>query len=261
MPPKKISIVRHGQGFHNLTHNYDLRDPLLTPLGHEQCAQLSATYPNHDTVDLIIASPIRRTIQTAAFSFGPALARADVPFLLDPKLQELGSHNADRGLDPEDLKTWLTETEKEGEKKFKFDWEKIDVSGVEEGWNSKKGYYAYEANAIYQRAADMRASLYQRNEDHIVLVSHGAIAHFLTEDWQIHDPMLGTNWSNCEIREYVFSGNSKDGDAHLVEIEESKARRPPYEGPVWEAPWKGVRSGDKDEHVVEEIKEVEAEIK
>lgn len=60
-----------------------------------------------------------------------------MPLLLDPKLQELGSHDADRGLDPEDLKTWLKETEKEGEKKVRFDWDKIDASGVEEGWNSK----------------------------------------------------------------------------------------------------------------------------
>jgi hypothetical protein len=105
----------------------------------------------------------------------------------------------------------------------------------------------------------MRSSLFQRNEDHIVLVSHGAIAHFLTEDWQVSDPMLGTNWSNCEVRDYVFSAASKDGDAHLEETEESKTKRPPYEGPTWEAPWKEVRSGDKDEHVVEEVKEVEEE--
>ncbi|KAL1594625.1 hypothetical protein SLS60_010386 [Paraconiothyrium brasiliense] len=260
--PRKVKRPRtytHGQGYHNLTHNYDLRDPLLTSLGHEQCAKLSATYPNHNTIDLIIASPIRRTIQTAAFSFGPALSRPEVLFLLDPKLQELGSHDADRGLDLPDLQEWIKETEKEGEKKVKFDWEKIDTSAVEEGWNSKQGYWAYEANAIYTRAADMRSSLFSRDENHIVLVSHGAISHFLTEDWEIEDPMLGTNWSNCEVREYVFSEDSKDGDAHLVETEESKKRRPPYEGVRWARAdeWKRIRSGDKDEHVVEEVREVE----
>jgi hypothetical protein len=76
-------------------------------------------------------------IQTAAFSFGSALSRPEVPFLLDPRLQELGSHDADRGLDVEDLKVWLRECEKEGEGKVGFDWGKIDVGGVGEGWNSK----------------------------------------------------------------------------------------------------------------------------
>ncbi|KAF1967090.1 phosphoglycerate mutase-like protein [Bimuria novae-zelandiae CBS 107.79] len=257
MPPKKISIVRHGQGYHNVTHNYYLRDPLLTPLGHEQCTQLSATYPHHNSIDLVIASPIRRTIQTASFSFGPALVRREVPFLLDPKLQELGSHDADRGLDVHDLKAWLAETEKEGAGKVPFHWNKIDTSAVEEGWNSKKGYWAYEANAIYTRAADMRNALFGRSEDHVVLVTHGAIAHFLTEDWEVEDPMLGTNWSNCEVREFVFSETSKEGDAHLVEVEESRKRRPPYAGLKWEAPW--TLSGDKDAHVVEEVEKVEQE--
>ena len=52
-------------------------------------------------------------------------------------MQELGSHDADRGLDVQDLQTWLKETAKEGEKKVPFDWEKIDASDVHDGWNSK----------------------------------------------------------------------------------------------------------------------------
>lgn len=90
-----------------------------------------------------------------------------------------------------------------------------------------------------------------------MLVTHGAIAHFLTEDWEIADPMLGTNWSNCEVREYVFAKGSKEGDVHLEETEESRARRPPYEGVRWEEPWK--RSGEKDPHVVEEVEVVAQE--
>lgn len=31
----------------------------------------------------------------------------------------------------------------------------------------------------------------------IVLVTHGAFAHFLTEDWDVEDPMTGTAWLNC----------------------------------------------------------------
>ena len=58
---------------------------------------------------------------------------------MDPRLQELGSHDSDRGLDVPDLKEWLKETEKIGEGKVSFDWEKINVDAVKEGWNSKVG--------------------------------------------------------------------------------------------------------------------------
>lgn len=30
----------------------------------------------------------------------------------------------------------------------------------------------------------------------IVLVTHGAFAHFLTEDWDVDDPMIGTAYKN-----------------------------------------------------------------
>ena len=33
--------------------------------------------------------------------------------------------------------------------------------------------------------------------EQIVLVTHGAFAHFLTEDWNVEDPMTGTAWLNC----------------------------------------------------------------
>lgn len=49
----------------------------------------------------------------------------------------MGSHDADRGLDIEDLKEWLKESEKTGPGKVEFDWEKIETGAVGEGWNNK----------------------------------------------------------------------------------------------------------------------------
>ena len=31
-----------------------------------------------------------------------------------------------------------------------------------------------------------------------MVVTHGAFAHFLTEDWDVEDPMLGTAFKNCK---------------------------------------------------------------
>jgi hypothetical protein len=151
--PTKIHIVRHAQGFHNVTvsttaltngpkligsqRDYTIRDAVLTPKGKEQCRALSSTFKYHQEVDIIFASPLRRTIQTAALSFGPALSRPDVPFVLHPALQEVGDMGSDKGIanSKEDLERLLPELF--ANDKLGFDIKKIDASGVMEGWNSK----------------------------------------------------------------------------------------------------------------------------
>jgi len=72
--PTYIHLVRHAQGYHNLTAaNHSLPDPDLTPLGKEQCAQLQKSFPYHSQVTHLVASPLRRTLYTCLLSFEPAL--------------------------------------------------------------------------------------------------------------------------------------------------------------------------------------------
>lgn len=88
----------------------------------------------------------------------------------------------------------------------------------------QEGYWAYEKAAITKRAADLRNWLYQRPEsqvgqlstaveavganrwltEQILVVTHGAFAHFLTEDWDVEDPMLGTAYKNCKSLGALF---------------------------------------------------------
>ena len=112
---------------------------MLTPKGKEQCSVLSAAFPYHNRVDAVFASPLRRTIQTASLSFGPTLARKEVPFVLLPVLQEVGDNGSDTGIAStgDELKEMLPELFKED--KLEFDLEKIDASAVTEGWNVKVG--------------------------------------------------------------------------------------------------------------------------
>jgi hypothetical protein len=35
----------------------------------------------------------------------------------------------------------------------------------------------------------------------VIIVTHGAFAHFLTEDWDVEDPMIGTAYRNCSSPE------------------------------------------------------------
>lgn len=114
---------------------HHLRDPHLTPLGHTQCAALRETFPDNDKVSIVMASPLKRTIQTASYCFGAALARPDVPFLLVPHAQEVAANPCDTGFAADELKAALPEMV--DAKSVEFDLGKIDFGLVEEGWNSK----------------------------------------------------------------------------------------------------------------------------
>ncbi|KAI2486677.1 Phosphoglycerate mutase family protein [Pyrenophora tritici-repentis] len=258
MPPK-VHLVRHAQGEHNATRDYTIRDAVLTAKGKEQCATLRSAFAHHDEIDVVFASPLRRTIQTAALSFGPVLSRQEVSFALLPALQEVSNIACDVGIADigADVHKFLPDLFTPGE--LDFDVGKVDASAVTEGWNSKvgrspdmmsvcmltktclqQGYWAYEKTAISKRAAELRNWLYQRPEAQVIIVTHGAFAHFLTEDWDVEDPMLGTAFKNCEHRVYVFSPGSTAKEAHLEETWESRRKR-------------GGPEVEKDPHVVEEF--------
>lgn len=117
--------------------NYTLRDPLITAKGKLQCQHLSRTFTHHGDIDIIFSSPLRRTIQTAAYSFGPTLARKEVPFVLLPGLQEVSDLGCDVGPDAAELEQAVHDLF-DGEE-LGFDWKekKIDFRNVESGWNSK----------------------------------------------------------------------------------------------------------------------------
>lgn len=97
----------------------------------------------------------------------------------------------------------------------------------------------------------------------ILVVTHGAFAHFLTEDWDVEDPMLGTAYKNCkcmtrdglavldahggagEHRVFVFTPESTAEKAHVEETWESRRSRAPQQV-------------ETDPHVVEEFLETAA---
>ncbi|PZE22066.1 histidine phosphatase family protein [Paenibacillus xerothermodurans] len=62
----EIIFVRHGEGEHSaqIPESYQLTDPGLTEHGIQEAKQLTSTLPLSET-DAVIASPTRRTLQTA----------------------------------------------------------------------------------------------------------------------------------------------------------------------------------------------------
>lgn len=152
-------------------------DPSLTPLGEEQCQQLAEKFPYHESVELLVASPLRRTIYTALRGFEGEVKRG-IQVIALAWLQETSDLPCDTGSDIETLKR-----EMEGKP--------VDLSLLAEGWDDKKGLYAANEDAIDSRAKLARQWLKARPEKEIVVVTHGGYLHFLTEDWTESGKFMG----------------------------------------------------------------------
>ncbi|KAF2133664.1 phosphoglycerate mutase-like protein [Dothidotthia symphoricarpi CBS 119687] len=241
MPPR-LYLVRHAEGHHNVHHAVHIRDATLTEEGKAQCRQLHDTFAYREIIDLVLSSPLRRAIQTTVLSFGPTLSRKKVPYLLLPEAQEVSGFTCDVGHTKQELLQDLPDLF--ANEPLQFDREKINLDAVKEGWNSKTRYWAPDKIRVQQRAADLRTWLYLRSEAHILLVTHGAFLHYLTEDWTGDDPARGTAYSNCEVRVFDSTSTSSKKNAHIVEIPQTRDARPA-----------GI--SNQDPHVQSEIKSVE----
>ncbi|KAF4979989.1 hypothetical protein FZEAL_3916 [Fusarium zealandicum] len=210
-----IHLVRHAQGFHNLSiENEQLPDPDLTPLGEEQCADLRARFPHHDKLTKLLASPMRRTVYTCLHAFG---TDALLPVTALPIFQEVSAQPCDVGSPVAKVQS-----------EFKG---RADYAGVEETWCDKGPGSQYEPTLqnLMARGKTARRTLREiagDGDEHIVVVSHGGFLHFLTDDWHGVPDGRATGWSNCEFRSYRFvDATGKDEDAALRETEESWQRR------------------------------------
>ncbi|KAM0204748.1 hypothetical protein ACHAQI_009922 [Fusarium lateritium] len=192
MPPI-IHCVRHGQGVHNLSHaNHHLPDPELTPLGEEQARNLCDRYPKLANVQLIVSSPLRRTLQTALLAF-PSKLEGGLQVLALPEMQEASNLICDTGRDLADVKA---------------DFEQLPVNFdvVETGWHIKEDKWAPVASSLLKRAQVARKWLSERPEAEIVVITHA------------------TDWTNAEVRSFTFTSD-KDGNPALSETKESRVGR------------------------------------
>ncbi|KAI4817324.1 PGAM-domain-containing protein [Aureobasidium sp. EXF-8845] len=240
MPPKSLYFVRHAQGEHNAQHDDSIPDAILTPHGKSQCHDLNTLFPHHDSVALIVSSPLRRALQTSVHAFAPALQRVGVKVLLQPMAQEMNAYACDIGTDREELERQV----KGGELwdlGLGVPMEKVDFGLVEEGWNSKEGKWAPDRATVQKRAAKLRSWLFNRKEEIVVVVSHGGFLHALTEDWTGFVAAAGTGWQNCEIRVFEFTEKSTQSSAHIVQ----KATLAPKSD-----------AAKKEPHVVKEVEDV-----
>ncbi|CAD7975742.1 unnamed protein product [Amoebophrya sp. A25] len=64
---KRIFLLRHGQGYHNSTGR-DIPDAMLTDSGITQAKSWSKDIQKFN-IELVLVSPLRRTLQTACYAF------------------------------------------------------------------------------------------------------------------------------------------------------------------------------------------------
>jgi len=178
-----IHLVRHAQGFHNLsTANEAIRDPLLTDLGKQQCHALRDSFPHHDRLTHLVASPMRRTLYTCLEAFGSHDDHG-LRIVAVPEIQEISDAPCDTGSDPEVLAAEFGVA--------------VDLSRVGADWTDKTEGSPWEPEFGKLEARARKARLFLRDlvageEDaHVAVVTHGGLVHFLTEDWSGIQPHRG----------------------------------------------------------------------
>ncbi|THX47879.1 hypothetical protein D6D08_10124, partial [Aureobasidium pullulans] len=167
----RLHLVRHGKGRHQIApkeQNDQRHDPDLTRDGIEQCRTFSSNFPTNLKIDLLCASPIRRTIQTAQHCFSGHLRHTSGKILLLPYAQEVGDDPSDTGSPYHVLQDEFGDV--------------IDVSLVEENWNSNDGIYDSSCEVLHERAKQLRRWLRERPEKEIAICGHSVFWHFFTDD-------------------------------------------------------------------------------
>jgi broad specificity phosphatase PhoE len=177
--PVTIHLVRHAQGIHNLSRELEgTHDPPLTDLGRQQCAELKARFPYHESITRLYASPMRRTLDTCLLSFDSNKYKTKTGHgvVAMHEMQEVSEFPCDTGSEVSTLEEEFGSV--------------VDLSRVPANWNKKSKSPSWESKlvALETRAREARLALREllkdaKPDEHVVVVTHGAFLHFLTNDY------------------------------------------------------------------------------
>ena len=121
-----------------------------------------------EEADIVVSSPLKRTLQTTKLAWGPAVERLGIENVIClPEAQECNAHPCDTGSAREVL-------EKDPELKG------FNLENLVPEWTSKKGFWGADYESLQNRAKWVRQWLKNRPEETIVLVAHGDILRRIT---------------------------------------------------------------------------------
>jgi broad specificity phosphatase PhoE len=149
-------LLRHGQSEFNLhftqtRRDPGIKDPRLTPLGHQQAEAAAEDLAGRHEIRRIIASPYTRALQTAA----PLARRLGLPVTVNPVVRERYAFVCDIGSPVTALRA---------------EWPHLELHHLEEVW-----WPAQEepAEQVMARAARFRGEMAALDDwAHTVVVSH-----------------------------------------------------------------------------------------
>jgi len=189
---QRIFLVRHGEGYHNESDNWALEDPTLTQKGRDQAQALS--YCRELKVgphSLLVVSPLSRAIETARLAY-PRIATHDagVRVALCPLHSERVSCPCDSGRSKSALLKDYPFIERwDGFTELCEQWTQT--------WETDRDWRA-------KRVPAFLAWLSQQQEQHIVVIGHGAFF----ADRNLSAQHLG----NCQFAELKLKYISKKTD-------------------------------------------------
>ncbi|KAJ8901953.1 hypothetical protein NDN08_004155 [Rhodosorus marinus] len=205
---KILHLIRHGQGSHNLEalmqnsvcvcatdgrpnccyNNPEHFDPRLTDLGREQASSLSK---RGLTPDLIVVSPLTRTLQTASLAF----PETKIPMLVKEDIREvLGLHECDR-------RRKISEVRKD------FHYPTFGDELDEEDLRFKSYYPELEPHEhVWKRGTNILDWIAERPEKELALVTHsGFLRRFIVGSVACYDDDLKRSWTTGEARSVVIT--------------------------------------------------------
>ncbi|KAJ8105498.1 hypothetical protein ONZ43_g7405 [Nemania bipapillata] len=212
MPPT-IHIVRHAHAAHQIDApgiGFDPHDPELTQDGIRECEGLAAEMATLGGIDLILCSPMKRTIQTALAAFSSYTESKKIVLL--PDLQESGIGQTNTGSSLDELVS-------------RFGTAALDFYYVTPDWTDNGTGTRYDSAASASRARATRlfirtiAQHYRDTDANIVVVTHSLYIRNLV-------PRAFGVFNNTEWGSFRFNSLARDdGDAELREVPCSITRK------------------------------------
>lgn len=202
---KKIHFVRHAQGFHNVAGETDpifgylredLEDAMLTELGKQQCEQLSSSLDTKffKDIKLILVSPMRRTIQTALYSFPNHAKDKKIIFLANELIRE------QTGMHPCDRRRTITQQ--------KLDYPRIDYSVIVSDVDPIYKLYTFREpeKICAERGKKFMEYLFSLDEKDIIVVTHSAwLRHLFKHVLKAKDFTDDGRFANGQMKSFIIS--------------------------------------------------------
>ena len=163
---KNLYLIRHGYSLHNeLFHKIGVKafripetiDSPLTNEGHLQSIELGNTWPKKREIDLVLVSPLTRTLDTAMNIFGDT----EIPMISEEFLREYPI-----GEDTCNKRSSLTH--------LKNKYPRVDFNLISDSDTLWSSDYRETIDELEQRLDEMVKYLQNRSEKNIAIVGHSS---------------------------------------------------------------------------------------